>query len=80
MRAYLVPLLCARMSGHMDSNVVLSIFYRMTHLSQCPSVDELLQLEERSAAAGLNTYLIRDVSWHAIMLTASLFRITYCCQ
>lgn len=27
---------------------------------KCPSVDELLQLEEACAAAGLNTYLIRD--------------------
>ena len=27
---------------------------------KCPSVEELLALEERCAAAGLNTYLIRD--------------------
>lgn len=27
---------------------------------KCPSVQDLLELEERCAAAGLNTYLIRD--------------------
>jgi peptidyl-tRNA hydrolase, PTH2 family len=27
---------------------------------KCPSVEELLQLEVKCAAAGLNTYLIRD--------------------
>ena len=27
---------------------------------KCPSVDELLKIQEQCAAAGLNTYLIRD--------------------
>ncbi|KAL1500410.1 hypothetical protein AB1Y20_013067 [Prymnesium parvum] len=35
---------------------------------KCPTLDELLELEERCAAAGLNTYLIRDAGHTEIEL------------